>query len=130
MICWLAGISLAAEAERGWPPPAAPADEAPDRWSPAPAAAAPFAAAADGAAACGAPSGADDDAVLPEQPASAALPRTALPMMAIAEMARICRRPRRLLRGRREAAPAAESRGVPGVVPPGSSCRISRGRRG
>ena len=56
----------------------------------------------------------------------------ALPMMAIPEMARMGRRPRPHCprRGRRAAGPAAEGRGSPGVVPPGSSCRISVGRRG
>jgi hypothetical protein len=139
MICWLAGISLAAEAERAWPPEEAEPEPAANCWSPAAGAPAPLATAVSGPAAAGDAAGtpgpatdAEDDAVLPEHPASAALPRTALPMMAIPERARVCRRPRpRLpLRGRREAAPAGDSRGVPGVVSPGGSCRISRGRCG
>src|SRR3954454_1616641 len=115
MICWLDGASFAAAAEFGWPPAVRSAVP-----PPAPPAAALLAAA--GAAPCGAPStvvpavpdaGADDDDMLPEQPASVALPRTALPMMAIPEMARMGRRPRPHCprRGRRAAGPAAEGRG-------------------
>src|SRR5260370_4588067 len=95
MICWLAGISFADVAERAWPPPEKAPAPAPDCWSPDWGTAAPLAAAADGTAASGplaiGADAAEDDAAappLPEHPASAAMP-----MMAIPEMASMCRRP-------------------------------------